>query len=463
MKALMNFRRNPNKGTVCNKVFRRVVVLSLALHSPLILQERPKEVWEERENIVYVAQEATKAVLNRHPVEKSEYVSELEETLSQGRHIDLGDFYLRTQYLEGRLDEAGLRAALDKLADEEDIVRGKQNGHSIPDVLEEIKKRRGSYSLRNSYLSTLLLEGCGNCSARQRFTASLINRIYPDAEMTFLVLKLDNVMHVVTLVRGEGGWINADNPKGPPLIDADLNGFVLYQKYDDVRSYIGQDHLGEYWGSPDDVDSYTRFKVSDDFMWNSFPDGIGWSDIRSVTGNSNALYAMGLGLGAVGTSAQTNSGSSASPLPFPLAERSVNIIYDPEFASRNRERAKKLLDDLNEFRYLSDSERKTNVRQWLPSIPESCLDDLMSVFVSVAELVTDRCQIGRFGTVVCPTTDGADSDTLFRKKIEPKFDRLNSNPACEAYDEGKGNEEFDRLAEHLEKTYGLHFEEEEGG
>ncbi len=374
-----------------------MVGLSLALHAPFVFQERLGEVWEIRGDIAYVVGEGAKSVLSGHPLEKSEYTGELKEALELGNHIDLGEFYLKSQYLDGRLEEGRMREALDKLDEMEADVRADKDKMGTLDVLDGIKERDGKHEAAHSYLSTVVLEGKGNCKARERFSAALVDRVYPGMEIIYQKVKLDGVRHTRTLVKVDGKWRNMEDPKGSPLSEADLAGTVLYEKYDYVKHYVGQSNLGNYRKPPKPINSHTKLSVTADYLDLPLPDGVDADNIKDVA--FDASGAGGAGLGSVG------QGVIGSPAPVGENGQSniggVGLVRDPielEILSPDdvEENRKKTLATLEYWRKLDSADQsdiKETLNTILPNMSDSCVDTVTPFVKEGAKRVLEDCRL----------------------------------------------------------------------
>lgn len=432
--------------------------LSLALHAPLILQERLGEVWEEKENIVYVAKESAKSVLNSHPLEKRRYIDELKEALERGEHIDLGEFYLKSQYLDGRLEADRMREALDKLASVEAEVRIDKDKMGTLDVLDGIKERDGKHEAAHSYLSTVVLEGKGNCKARERFSASLVDRVYPDMEIAYQKVKLDGGRHTRTLVKAEGQWRNMEDPTGPPLSESDLAGTVLFSKYDYVQHYVGQDNLGEYKKPSRVIESHTKFLITDDYLVPPLP-GVDFDHIKDVS--SSGSGASGMALGSVGKVAfgspapvDENGQSSMGVNGFASDPIELEILTAADI-EKNRSRTRGILgywEYLNTNSFMIEEE----LRLILPKMNDSCFDVVAPVVKAGGKSVLQNCKMHESsGLLSCEGgLDGLVPDEVKRKN----FADLACLPAnldrCRPVDY-KSMKYFLHIASYLEMVFAL--------
>lgn len=273
--------------------------LSLVVHAGLGISVVADEIWEQRANIVYAAQEQIKAALESRPIEKGEYEEELKEALEKGEQVDLGEFYLKTQYLSGRLTEEGLEKALDELSSEEDEVRANMKGREKLLVLEDITSRRGGPASGHSYLSSILFDEKGNCKARERFTSALVDRIYPDMEMMYQKVRINGRMHTRTLVKVDGVWYAMESSI-VPLEQSSLLGTVLHKKYDKVRHYLGKKVEGEYKRPTLKISSKTRITIGDDYQRLPLPDGISVDNIRDIASTDPRATGVPAGGGMTG-------------------------------------------------------------------------------------------------------------------------------------------------------------------
>lgn len=370
--------------------------MSVALHAPLVLQERLGEVWDERGNIAYVTKESTKSVLNGHPFKKSKYVDELKEALEKGEHIDLGEFYLKSQYLDGRLEEDHMRQALDELASVEADVRVDKDKLETLDVLSGIRDRDGKHDEAHSYLSTVVLEGKGNCKARERFSAALVDRVFPDMEIVYQKVKLDGVRHTRTLVKVDGQWRNMEDPKGLPLSEADLAGTVLYEKYDYVKHYVDQGNLGNYKKPPVAINSHTEFLVTDDYLGVPLPDGVDFDNIKNV-GSGSGTGGMGVGSvgqGAFGSPAPTGGNGQVDILVDGFVRDPIELeIFTAHDIEKNRQRTQATLKYWRELDAADASEIKKTLNTILPKMNNTCANELSLMLTVGAEKVLESCKL----------------------------------------------------------------------
>lgn len=267
----------------------KAVALAVALHTPYFLNSRCGEAWEERDNIVHAAKEAVKSTLISRPLERDKYIRKLKEGLENGASVDLGEFYLRTEYIEGRIDEVRMKESLKKLASAETELRAEMEEKGVIKTLKAITESQGGYSEPNSYLSSAVDDKKGNCQAREKYTAALVQRLYPDAKIAYQNVKVEGEMHTRTLVEIDGQWHNMENPEAP-MTDKELEGTVLYDKYDYVRNYAGEKPIGEYRKRPDTQTSektHTKLTATDDYLHLPLPEGVSTEDIACIGGKDS--------------------------------------------------------------------------------------------------------------------------------------------------------------------------------
>lgn len=381
--------------STADRRLRQAIVLSLALHAPLLMQKQEiAEVVDQSGNIAYVTREEAKSVLNAHPHEKAQYVKQLKEALEKGERVDLGDFYLKSQYLDGRLEADRMQEALDKLASIETEIRTDAGKLGTLDVLKNITDREGEYSEPNSYLSTVLLEGKGNCSARERFTSSLVDRLYPDMEIAYQKVKVNDVPHTRTLVKVEGQWRNMESPKSAPLAESDLEGTVLFSKYDYVRHFVGQSGLGTYAKPMKSIDSHTKLSVTDDYLVPPLPDGVNFDNIKDI--GSGSLKTSGQTRGFIGSPARVVDGAVNQVEPFSgdfVSDPIELEIITPEDVERNR---KKTLATLRHWERLAAADAsgiKNTLNTILPNMTDKCANRLSEMLTVGSKMFLESCKL----------------------------------------------------------------------
>jgi hypothetical protein len=262
----------------------KAVALAVALHTPYFLNSKCGEAWEERDNIVHAAKERIKSALVSRPLDRNEYTVKLKENLESGSPIDLGEFYLKTEYIEGRINEAEMKVSLEKLSAAEADLRVGMEEKGVIKTLQAITDRQGDYSGQNSYLSSALDEKKGNCQAREKRSAALVQRLYPEAKIAYQSVKIEGQMHTRTLVKIDGQWHNMENPE-VPMTDKELEGTVLYDKYDYVRNYAGEKPIGEFKKLPDaqvSEKTHTKLTATDDYLGLPMPEGVNTEDITDI-------------------------------------------------------------------------------------------------------------------------------------------------------------------------------------
>jgi|GEM_PF-6024710 len=264
-----------------NRRLIKGLTFALALHFPLLLNTKCDEIWEERENITYVTKENVKSVLFIRGAEKGKYVDKLKEDLKQGAAVDLAVFYLKTEHLDGRIDEDQMKKAIDNFSAIEAQIRAEMKDEDIVASLRAIVNGQGDYKEDHSYLSSILMHKRGNCQAREKYSASLIQRLYPNSKIAYQTVKIRGVMHRRTLFKIGEKWHNMERPE-LPLSEEDLSGTVLNEQYDYVRHYAGEKDLGLFIAPALKLKSQTKPGITDDFLKLPLPPTISDNDIKDV-------------------------------------------------------------------------------------------------------------------------------------------------------------------------------------
>lgn len=419
-------------------------------------------MWDARGDIAYVTKESAKSVLYGHPLEKSEYVDELKEALERGDHIDLGEFYLKSQYLDGRLEETHMCETLDGLDTiEADTLEDKEKLETL-DVLSGLRKRGGKHDDRYSYLSTIVLEGLGDCHAREKREATIIHRVYPDMEMLTQKVKINGVKHTRLIVKVEGQWRSMDDIKGPPLTEDDLAGTVLYEKYDYVKHYVGQNNLGNYRKPPKPINSHTKLSVTDDYLDLPLPDGVDADDIKDVAFDASKAGGAGLGgvgQGVIGSPTQVGENGQSNIGVAELVRDPIELeILTADDVEKNRSRTRGILGHwayLNTNSFMMEEE----LRLILPKMNDSCFDVVAPVVKAGSKSVLENCKMHESsGLLSCEGgLDGLVPDEVKRKN----FADLSCLPAnldrCRPVDY-KTTKYFLYIASYLEMVFVLSLE-----
>jgi|GEM_PF-4173241 len=278
---------------------KSALVCSFMIHAIGMNSERLGQLWSEKESIVYVAQQRMRAALESRPVQRAEYEKSLKGALENGEHIDGGEFVLLQEYMAGSIDDLRMREALKRLHDIEAEIRSDANLANEIATLKKIVAAQGEYSGDNSYLSTLLLDKKGNCKARARFTAALIDRLYPAMEIRYQVVKVDRVMHIRTMAQVDGQWYNMEELERPMTV-GDVMGSVIYKKEDPIKSYVGEKSVGTYVSPAIKINSPTKLSVSDDYENIPLPSGVSSDNIKDITSANPYSSGVPQGMAAIG-------------------------------------------------------------------------------------------------------------------------------------------------------------------
>ena len=398
-----------SESLVARRRLTKALGLALALHAPVVLYGRLGEVWQAREGIARAAREQAKSILHERRQEKREYIGKLKEALERGEPIDLGEFYLKTEYLEGRAEKKRMTDSMSRLSTIESEHRSYMDKGTTTQNLQHITAEEGRYSAGYTYLSSILLEKEGNCHARERFSAALVHRLYPEMKMAYQVMKIDGEMHVRTLVKIEGEWHSMEKPD-VPLSEADLEGTVLYDKYDYVRHYVGSQGLGSYKSvsTSQPPQSYTRITMTDEYLRLPLPDGISFDDIKNVTKKTSGRRNSA-GTGSIGTPvtpSQKADQLDQTSVPFsgedPIRDAMDVEIYTPDVVEQNRRNSEEGLRLLKTFSSPDDEEVKLTILEVMPRISDACADAYIPIVRMGAKEVQKYCRIDEHtGTYPC--------------------------------------------------------------
>jgi len=209
--------------------------LALALITPEI-----HEYWEQRDIIFRVLTQRAKASWNGNANKISDYKEDLKEKLINGERPDLGSFYLETEYLEGLIDKDTKESAEKKFnvltAEYQKMAEDKNENTVVNAIIQE----QTGYEADRSYLSSILLNEGGNCQARQKLMASLIQRVYPNMPIQYQFVKSNNFPHTRTLIEIDGDWYKMELPHLTQLTENDFKATILADENDYIENYVGK-------------------------------------------------------------------------------------------------------------------------------------------------------------------------------------------------------------------------------
>jgi len=323
---------------------KRAFVLSLLLHVPILMHNRISELIEERNNITYAVREWITSIFNAQYFKGLDYKNELQAKLENGEEVDFGEFYLNTEYIEGRIEYPTMKNAQAKLGELVQELKKMAKDKTKWEVLQRIIDMQGNYSLKNSYLSSILLDGKGNCHARQKLMATLVHSVYPDMEITFQTLKIDGGLHTRALIKIDGKIYAMEKPILSLVDDEAMSGTILYESDDEVDSYTGREVNGAYLEPKGQkISSYTKFSITDDYLSVPMPVGIG--EIRNFKSFSDSNTGKIAGSGAKGGGAGGKNGIQIDSTGIGLYSSGSGRWMEPtELRVVTDEEAKKMLE-----------------------------------------------------------------------------------------------------------------------
>lgn len=352
----------------------KAVALALALHTPVFLNGSIKPYWEARDEIAHVKKEQIKSILLARTPEKSEYVKKLKEDLENDTPIDLGDFYLRTEYLEGFIDAALMGTAKQRLSALENDLRVEAEERGLIKTLRAITESNGEYSEVNSYLSSVLMDEKGNCEAREKFAASLIHRLYPRMKIAYQFVKIAGINHTRALVEIDGQWHNMEEPE-EPMSEKELEGTVIYQEYDYIRGYIGERAEGKYIKPteplPPPVRSDDKLHLTDSYLGLPLPKGITSDDIKdlaySPSATSDSLGRTGV-IGSIAPINKNQGSQEEAGYGQDYVRDAIELeILTAEVIEMNRQRTQATLDRWEFLSQSDDDAIRFEILQYLNS------------------------------------------------------------------------------------------------
>lgn len=180
-----------------------------------------------------------------------------------------GEFYLKTEFLEGRIDQATYDAAVLKLEERLEELRVMAGKKDVKEVLNEMITMQGEYKPGHTYLSSILLGNGGNCQAREKMMATFVQEIYPDMEIQYQFVKSDGVPHTRVLVEIDGVWHSMEKPGTQALKKSDFKATVTSKQSDYVKSYVGKKPEVKYEALYDNeelIERRTKKTTTDDYL-----------------------------------------------------------------------------------------------------------------------------------------------------------------------------------------------------
>lgn len=401
-----------------NRRFIKALGLAAVLHAPLVLGDRVDEVWSQKEDLAHMVKENAKGAVETRSEEKEAYVNKLREDLKQGVPIDLGAFNLQTEYLEGRSNMDRVKQSADILDAIEKELRSFKEGNGVLDVLQKAKDGGPHGVMSHSYLSSALIEKEGNCHASQKFYSSLIHRLYPELKMVYQVVKRNGVPHTRALVEVDGRWHSMDDAEDVrvPMSEQDLESTVLYEKYDEIKNYVGERAEGEFVGARLKEETYTKIAFSDDFLSNPLPDGVGMGDIKDIGRKNSARAGAGFGQGVVGTpvnAAQGGEPSEQTSFANGLARDPIEIeIYTEDVIQGNRMWSSFVLSRWGVIGSGENNVVKMNIQRVIPGLSDACSEALIPLAKEGVEQTHKYCKLDELSGLLSCNTSVATEDTL---------------------------------------------------
>lgn len=299
-----------------------ILALAIGVHVPILTDAPTKavEIWQKRKEVARVLDRKWTAFWNE--VDPKSYKEELKKAAERGEEIDLGEFYLRSEYEEGFIGkERYIRAedALNKLAAELKRESNEATNASVLNKMislqEDEKAPEGGYLEENSLLSDILLENeegyrSGNCQAREKLMASLVQRVYPEMHIRYQILKLDGALHTRTLVELNGKWYAMELQSLTLVPEDSFQGTIISDQNDYIEAYIGEtpdtqmaytNKMPSFSGAktPEAIEqdaltrSKTKLTITDDYLPNLVSNHLSPDQITNFEQASNGLVAEG--------------------------------------------------------------------------------------------------------------------------------------------------------------------------
>lgn len=264
--------------------------LSLALHgAPRACDAVSKYV--PKEEMVAVARYTLGklwGIFSDSERQKADLRESIRSRAESGQEINLAQFYLESEMLEGLIDPEAYQAALSAFKKEVEHYQKEKGSMTDPKlIIARMVEDQGEYRGDSSLLSNLLLKKQGNCEAREKRLSSLIQEVFPDLKIASQTVKIDGTIHTRALVQIDDAWLNTENiGRNPvPLSSDDFLGTVTYHTEDRARHYAGLQTSAKFHRPhADDSSSYsvspTKASSSDSYLVLPLPAGIDVDEIR---------------------------------------------------------------------------------------------------------------------------------------------------------------------------------------
>ena len=191
------------------------------------------------------ARGAVAGLLNKVKSGTSNYLTQLRQSFKNSlssvetlEDVDLGDFFLQTEYLEGGLDKEGLNKAKQKLNEltEKFKKQAEEDKYSKIRVFHSIVQEQGRYKPESSYLSGILNKNAGNCEARAKLMVSLMQRVYPDTPV-----KLQKYAdHWRAIAQIGNVWYALEKETPSKIQNKGLGNTALYKPHALISNYLGK-------------------------------------------------------------------------------------------------------------------------------------------------------------------------------------------------------------------------------
>jgi hypothetical protein len=196
---------------------------------------------------------------------------------------DLGNFFLETEYHEGRLTPEELKRAQETLDASIQYYQELLKSTEVGEVLNSLIRGQGNYSTKHSCLNQILNEKKGNCEARAKFMAVVLNRLGPKIPKESIKFQLFR-NHIRTVVLLNGDWYTMEKPSLAKLEKKDLENTALIGLDSFIKSYLGEKIEAQVELVEKNA-SLTTTPMTDSYFELELAEGISKNDLRDFSDN----------------------------------------------------------------------------------------------------------------------------------------------------------------------------------
>ncbi|GEM_PF-3665071 len=366
-----------------NRAFLYALLVSSTLHAPLFCSEYLAEAG----NIAYVTKERIARIINR-PATRTHFIEQLKGAYENKKEVDLGNFYLDSEYYEGGIDEETKNGSAKELDRQTTHFKAKAKEQDVLSVLREMASF-GKYAEAHTYLSSLLTGSGGNCEARSKRAASLVQRVYPPLPFKFQDVKLNGSLHTRTIVQVNGVWYAMDGGL-EKMAGEDFEGTVVHDSMAYVKNYLGKKTTGSYVQSKEPLERTRTNLTPTDTYFSLTPKNI--DELRDIGVDRKKPKRMAAG-GLLAAEDQTVSSANSERGEKEEDEEDAVITLEtrtPEEIKKETEERRKhnesIIEELCSFKTREDVYQALSLRRPSVEFPDGIHWELSEPLFAITDL-----------------------------------------------------------------------------